>query len=204
MGLRGTVGRGGEVARRVRDQVLADAQLWADGVDVPADKVPLDAGFHDLPDRLLADFRTNGAKSELARIKAAADRLSGEDAERRRAGDRRICTRGPARPEACCHQYYNEVSGDAPRPARGFTSRGNNVDNDVLLDLQRLLQSRGDQWGLVCISKSGGTLETAAGFRILLHDLKASLGKDAGELAKYVIPVTGKSGKLFDLSSARL
>jgi glucose-6-phosphate isomerase len=185
-----------------RDEVLADAQLWADGVEVPAEKVPLDAGFHDLPDRLLADFRNHGAKSELARIKAAADRLSGEVDSVVVLGIGGSYMGARALLEACCHQYYNEVEATMRRGRPRIYFEGNNVDNDALLDLQRLLQSRGDQWGLVCISKSGGTLETAAAFRILLHDLKASLGKDSGELAKFVIPVTGKTGKLFDLSQA--
>jgi glucose-6-phosphate isomerase len=185
-----------------RDEVLADAQLWADGVEVPAEKVPLDAGFHDLPDRLLADFRNHGAKSELARIKAAADRLSGEVDSVVVLGIGGSYMGARALLEACCHQYYNEVEPTMRRGRPRIYFEGNNVDNDALLDLQRLLQSRGDQWGLVCISKSGGTLETAAAFRILLHDLKASLGKDSGELAKFVIPVTGKTGKLFDLSQA--
>ena len=185
-----------------RDEVLADAQLWADGVEVPAEKVPLDAGFHDLPDRLLADFRNHGVKSELARIKAAADRLSGEVGSVVVLGIGGSYMGARALLEACCHQYYNEVEPTMRRGRPRIYFEGNNVDNDALLDLQRLLQSRGDQWGLVCISKSGGTLETAAAFRILLHDLQASLGKDAGELAKFVIPVTGKSGKLFDLSQA--
>jgi len=38
--------------------------------------------------------------------------------------------------------------------------------------------------------------------RVLLHDLRASLGSDAKELAKLIIPVTGRSGKLFDLANA--
>lgn len=185
-----------------RDEVLADAQLWADGVEAPAEKVPLDAGFHDLPDRLLADFRTNGPRSELARIKASADRLSGEVDSVVVLGIGGSYMGARALLEACCHQYYNEVEPAMRRGRPRMYFEGNNVDNDALLDLQRLLQSRGDQWGLVCISKSGGTLETAAAFRILLHDLKASLGKDSGELAKFVIPVTGKTGKLFELSQA--
>jgi glucose-6-phosphate isomerase len=60
-----------------RDEVLADAQLWADAVkEIPAEKQPLDAGFHELPDRLLADLRTHGAQSEVGQIKAAANRLA--------------------------------------------------------------------------------------------------------------------------------
>src|SRR5688500_16598369 len=59
-----------------RDQVIAGAQLWADGVEIPPEKQPLDAGFHELPDRLLAEYRSHGARSEVGRIKVAADRLS--------------------------------------------------------------------------------------------------------------------------------
>ena len=160
-----------------RDEVLADAQLWADGVEPSADKDPLDAGFHELPDRLLGDFRSHGANSELARIKAAADRLSAEAQSVVVLGIGGSYMGARALLEACCHQYYNEVEPAMRRGRPRIYFEGNNVDNDALLDLQRLLQSRGDQWGLVCISKSGGTLETAAAFRILLHDLKAPVGQ---------------------------
>jgi glucose-6-phosphate isomerase len=54
----------------------------------------------------------------------------------------------------------------------------------------------------VCISKSGGTLETAAAFRILLRDLRASVGSGGKELGKLIVPVTGTSGKLFELAKA--
>jgi glucose-6-phosphate isomerase len=185
-----------------RDEALADAQLWADGVDVAPEKQPLDAGFHELPDRLLADFRSHGAKSELARIKSGADRLSAavEDVVVLGIGGSYMGAR--AMLEACCHQYHNEVAPMMRRGRPRIYFEGNNVDNDALLDLQRLLQSRGDQWGIVVISKSGGTLETAVAFRVLIHDLRASLGSDARDLAKFVIPVTGKSGKLFELAKA--
>jgi glucose-6-phosphate isomerase len=79
---------------------------------------------------------------------------------------------------------------------------GNNVDNDAFLDLVRLVESRGDAWGIVVISKSGGTLETAAAFRLLLNELRATLGSERAELCKLVIPVTGTSGKLFELAKA--
>lgn len=185
-----------------RDEVLANAQLWADGVEPSAEMSPCDAGFHDLPDRMLADYRNFGAASELAAIKAAADRLSAAAHSVVILGIGGSYMGARAMMEACCHHHYNEVEPMMRRGRPRIYFEGNNVDNDALLDLQRLLQSRGDQWGLVCISKSGGTLETAAAFRILLADLKASLGKDAGDIAKYVIPVTGKSGKLFELSKA--
>jgi glucose-6-phosphate isomerase len=186
-----------------RDEALADAQLWADAVaEIPPEKKPLDAGFHELPDRLLSQFRSHGARSELGRIKAAADRMSAavQDVVVLGIGGSYMGAR--AMLEACCHQFHNEVAPMMRRGRPRIYFEGNNVDNDAMLDLQRLLQSSGDQWGIVVISKSGGTLETAAAFRVLLHDLRASLGSDAKELAKLIIPITGRSGKLFDLAGA--
>ncbi|MCA9236073.1 MAG: glucose-6-phosphate isomerase, partial [Planctomycetales bacterium] len=85
---------------------------------------------------------------------------------------------------------------------------GNNVDNDAMQGLLDLL-GRGapasgveDRWGIVVISKSGGTLETAAAFRVLLRNLSDACGGDAKKLAELVVPVTGTSGKLFDLATA--
>jgi glucose-6-phosphate isomerase len=181
---------------------MSDAQLWADGVDVPPEKRPLDAGFHELPDRLLAEFRSHGAKSEVARIKAAADRLGAavDDVVVLGIGGSYMGAR--ALLEGCCHQYYNEVPEMMRRGRPRIYFEGNNVDNDALLDLERLLQGRGDSWGIVVISKSGGTLETAAAFRILLRDLKASLSREAADVGKFVLPVTGTSGKLFELARA--
>jgi glucose-6-phosphate isomerase len=185
-----------------RDEVLADAQLWADGVEPPAEKQPLDAGFHELPDRILGDFRTNGPKSELGRIRATADRLSAAVGSVVVLGIGGSYMGARALLESCCHAYHNEVSATMRRGRPRMYFEGNNVDGDALLDLVRLLESRGDQWGIVVISKSGGTLETAAAFRILLDELRATLGADAAKLGQFVVPVTGTSGKLFDLARA--
>src|SRR3990172_389334 len=61
-----------------RDEVLSDALLWASRGDVPPEKKPLDAGFHELPERLLADLRTEHSASEVAKLQAPADRLAAE------------------------------------------------------------------------------------------------------------------------------
>ncbi len=108
--------------------------------------------------------------------------------------------------EACCHPYHNELS----RGQRGGRPRmyfeGNNVDNDAVQGLLDLLRSgdwsRGvdERWALIVISKSGGTLETAAAFRLFLSALQDACGADQETIAKLVIPITGTSGKLFDLS----
>jgi glucose-6-phosphate isomerase len=125
--------------------------------------------------------------------------------------------------EACCHPFHNELS----RGERGGKPRmyfaGNNDDNDAaqgLLDLlehsQRARQTSAspaalqtgmsvpptDRWAIIVTSKSGGTLETAAAFRIFLARLRESLGDDRELLGKHVVPVTGPSGRLFELAKA--
>ena len=186
-----------------RDEVLADGKLWADGGAVPAAKDPLDAGFQELPERLLAEYRKEGEASEVGQILATANRLA--------AAVDRVLVLGiggsymgaRALMEACCHPYHNEL----PRAARGNRPRisyeGNNVDNDAMQGLFDLLGSEADSsWGIAVISKSGGTLETASAFRILLGKLRDACGGDAKQLAERVVPVTGTSGKLFDLATA--
>ena len=185
-----------------RDEVLADAKLWADRGDVPPEKDPLDAGFHELPNRLLTEYGQQGAASEVARLQATADRIAS-------AVDRVVVLGiggsymgARALMEACCHPYHNQL----PREARGNRPRisfeGNNVDNDAMQGLFDVLATEGDSgWAINVISKSGGTLETAAAFRILLGKLRAACGSDQ-RLSELVVPVTGTSGKLFDLATA--
>ena len=96
-----------------REEVLADAQLWADGVDVPAEKIPLDAGFHYLPNRLLAEYEQKGSDSEVGKIKATADRIAAEVDRVLVLGIGGSYMGARALLEACCHPYYNEL----PRPA---------------------------------------------------------------------------------------
>lgn len=186
----------------VRDEVLNDVKLWESGSAIPKEKDPLDAGFFRMPDRLLNELRERGAASELGRIKATADRLAGEVDTAVVLGIGGSYMGGRALFEALCHGYYNEVDTPMRRGRPRIYFEGNNVDNDALLDLVRLLESRGDRWSIVVISKSGGTLETAVAFRVLLRELRATLGNKAGQIGQFVVPVTGNSGKLFELSQA--
>jgi len=195
-----------------RDETLADLKLWHAKGPVPAAKQPLDAGFMDLPDRLLADYKANRKTSELGRILATAARL--------RESIDRVVVLGiggsymgaRALLEACCHPYHNELS----RAERGGKPRiyfeGNNVDNDALQGLldvfgchnpaAKMSADPRDRWGILVISKSGGTLETAAAFRTFWNALLKSLGGDRAALAQLIVPVTGESGRLFELSKA--
>jgi glucose-6-phosphate isomerase len=185
-----------------RDEVLADVLLWDAGGAVPKDKEPLDAGFFGMPDRLLAELQVRGAESELGRLKATADRLAGAVDSAVVLGIGGSCMGARALLEALCHEYHNEVDTPMRRGRPRMYFEGNNADNDAILDLVRLLESRGDRWAIVVISKSGGTLETAVAFRVLLRELRATLGNKANQIGELVVPVTGKSGKLFDLAKA--
>jgi glucose-6-phosphate isomerase len=110
--------------------------------------------------------------------------------------------------DACCEPYFNELSrGDrGSRPRMYF--EGNNVDNDASQGLLKLLgagkqaNSVEDRWAIVVISKSGGTIETAVAFRQYFSALRKSCGGDGKMLSEIVIPVTGKTGRLFELATA--
>jgi glucose-6-phosphate isomerase len=190
-----------------RDEMLADLELWKRG-EAEERKQPLDAGFIDLPDRLLADYKRDRRGSELGRILATAKRI-------RDAVDRVVVLGiggsymgARALMEACCHPYHNELSrGDRGGKPRMYFE-GNNVDNDAtqgLLDLLghgRAAHDLSDRWAIVVISKSGETLETATALRIFLKSLEHSLSSDRALVAHHVVPVTGKSGRLFELAEA--
>ncbi len=199
----------GPKLQAARREVLdEDLSLFRDGGPIPAKKQPLDAGFLDLPERLLSENVDRKAAGELGRILDTAKRL-------RDAVDRVVVLGiggsymgARALMDACCEPYFNELS----RADRGGRPRmyfeGNNVDNDASQGLLRLLGAGSkaggvdDRWAIVVISKSGGTLETAVSLRQFLAALRDSCGGDAQQLAQLVVPVTGTSGRLFDLAKA--
>lgn len=190
----------------IRDEVLeVDLPMFHSGKDVPVEKQPLDAGFTDLPDRLLAEYRKSPESSELGQILATARRLSSEVERVVVLGIGGSYMGARALLESCALPYYNELS----RKARGdwpqIYFEGNNVDNDAAVGLIDLLEEPNSSgkpapWGVVVISKSGGTLETAVSLRIFLRALRKNVGSDS--IAHRLVPITGKSGKLFDLSTA--
>ena len=151
---------------------------------------PLDAGFVNLPERLLDQERPL-----LDRITAAGDRLAKEVDRVLVLGIGGSYMGARALFEACCHPYHNEIS----RQRRGGRPRiyfeGNNADNDAVQGLLDLVEGS-DDWGIIVISKSGGTLETAVAFRIFLDALRKSCGGDVEKFRRRVIPITGESGRL--------
>ena len=190
-----------------RDEVLIeDAKLYAEGTNIPEEKQPLDAGFLEMPERILDAYQSDRENSELGRILKTANRL-GEMVDKvvvLGIGGSYMGAR--ALMEACCHPYHNELGRDQRGGKPRMYFEGNNVDNDwsqALLDFLEM-DSKGDgpegKWAIVVISKSGGTLETAAALRQFYAKLKSAVGEE--QLADYVVPVTGESGKLASLADA--
>lgn len=188
-----------------REMLEDDLTLWANGKDIPAAKQPLDAGFHELPERLLDDYQSDRAISDLGRILKAAKRL-GELVDKVVVlGSGGAYMGARALMETCCDPYHNEMT----RGQRGGKPRmyfeGNHFDNDWAQSLLQFLaaDSRGEgpegNWGIIVISKSGSTLETAAALRIFIGALKSKVGED--RLAEFVVPVTGRTGELADLTA---
>ena len=87
-----------------------DLREFHDGTEVPPERNPLDAGFMDLPDRLLAGYDQHRDDSELGQILATARRI-------RETVDRVVVLGiggsymgARALMDACCEPYYNEHS----------------------------------------------------------------------------------------------
>lgn len=194
--------------QRVRRQVLDGDLAESRSGLIPPDHQPLDAGFVDLPENTLDDYVSAAAESLLGRILATARRLRDQVDRVVILGIGGSFAAGRALMGACCEPYFNELT----RAQRGCRPRiyfaGNNVDNDDAQGLLKLLvEGRSpkrleDRWAILVISKSGETLEPAIAFRQYLAALRKFYGGDEGRVAELVVPVTGRSGRLHDLSAA--
>lgn len=186
-----------------------ELEMLAGKKPIPDSMQPLDAAFFDMPERLLREYEADRQGSELARLFRTANRMH-ETVDRvvvLGIGGSYMGAR--ALMEGCCQPYWNELS----RAQRGSKPRlyfeGNNVDNDASQGLLHLLgantgrvaKTLEERWGLVVISKSGGTLETAAAFRQFLAALEASCCGDKELVKQLVVPVTGDGGKLHKMAT---
>lgn len=192
-----------------KGEVLADLNLLRSGEVIPAYKQPLDAGFIDLPDRLLTEYRENTEGSELSRILKAAEEL-------RTILDRVVVigiggsymgTRSLF--EARCHPHHNELSRAERNGVPRMYFVGYSVDNDIsqgLLDIlgrSRRPQNLDERWGIIGVSKSGATLEPAIAFRQFFNFLlRATDGTDWAR--RLVLLVTGPDSKLHQLGKRAL
>jgi glucose-6-phosphate isomerase len=195
---------------KLRDEICdIDVKMLAGQIATPDTKQPLDAGFYLLPEQLLSEYEADRQTSELGRILKTTKQLMSEVDRIVVLGIGGSYMGAKALMDACCQPYFNELT----RGQRGSRPRiyfeGNNVDNDAsqgllhLLGADRQLVASGvdDSWGIVVISKSGGTLETASAFRQYLSALETNCGGDRDKVRSRVIPVTGNSGKLHQFAT---
>ncbi len=194
--------------QEIQKEILEiDEGLYASG-EIPAEKQPLDHGFIRLPEQMLETYRRHREGSELGQVLQIAKQMQDSVDRVVVLGIGGSYMGARALLESCCQPYFNELT----RAERGGKPRmyfeGNNVDNDALQGLLHLLRPARagagsttstieDRWGLIVISKSGGTLETALAFRLFLQALRDSAGEEA--LPKLVFTVSCASGRLSDI-----
>ncbi|HVK19436.1 MAG TPA: glucose-6-phosphate isomerase [Fimbriiglobus sp.] len=192
-----------QALEKVRGQVAAERSLQ----NPPARLQPLQAGFIDLPQQQLDAFRRKGDASELGKVNRLAARL--------RENCDRVVVLGiggsyigaKALFDALCHTYHNELPSKMRMGKPRMYFEGNNFDNDTLADLLELLENTcvdpelpAERWGAIVISKSGGTLETAAAYRAVRSEAAKYYGPKSDWLKKLIVPITGPAGKLRDLA----
>ncbi len=189
----------------VRGQVAAERELQ----NPPPRLQPLQAGFIDLPQKTLDSFRRKGDASELGRVLRLAQRLK-ENADRVVVlGIGGSYLGAKALFDALCHGYHNELPAKMRMGKPRVYFEGNNVDNDALAELLELFENAcvdpelaEERWGAIVISKSGGTMETAAAYRAVRAEMTKFYGPKSGWLNQLLVPVTGPNGKLRDLARA--
>ncbi|MEZ6046075.1 MAG: glucose-6-phosphate isomerase [Planctomycetaceae bacterium] len=190
-----------------RSETLADVELLTSGAAIPPAKQPLDSGFIMLPANLLAEQEKSGAASLLGEMKATAEKRSAVDRFVVLGIGALTWVCGP-----CLKHSATHITMSSSRAARGDIPRlyfgGNNIDNDDTAGLLEVLKSASNyadlanRWGMTVISKSGGTLETAVAFRLFRDVLEECYGASSKEVTELVVPITGETGKLRDLSNA--
>jgi glucose-6-phosphate isomerase len=175
--------------------------------DYPADWQPLDTGFVNLPEELLAAKKKEKTTSELARVKQATDRL------------RKLCDRvvllgiggssmgTRALFGALCDPNHNELTRGERRRAPRIYFEGDNVDSDSFRSLVELLRTKctdptrtATRYGIIVISKSGTTLETSAAFRILRRQAKEFYREHPEIYRQLVVAVTGEGSRLWQVA----
>jgi len=190
---------------QVRGQVAAEREV----IEPRPEQQPLQPGFIDLPTRLLDSLRRKGDGSEIGRILKLAAMLRDEV-------DRVIVLGiggsylGPrALIEALCPAGHNELPPNDRVGKPRLYFEGNGFDNDSLQELLDLLEKtcidpeiREERWGVIVISKSGETLETAAAYRVFRAEAARFYGAQSPRCKQLIVPITGAKGRLRELCKA--
>jgi len=189
----------------VRGQVAAEREL----LNPPAKLQPLQAGFIDLPQKMLDQYRRKGDASELGKLLRIANRLKENTDRCVVLGIGGSYLGAKALFDSLCHTFHNELPSKMRMGKPRIYFEGNNLDNDALQDLLELLENTcvepevaEERWGIIVISKSGGTLETATAYRVFRAEMAKFYGPKSEWLNQLIVPVTGPRGKLRDLARA--
>jgi len=190
---------------QMRSQVAAERDL----LQPAADQLPLDAGFIDLPQKTLDDQRRKGDASVLGQVLKTASNLRSQVDRVAILGIGGSYLGPRALFEALRSIYHNELNAETRLGTPRFYFEGNNFDTDAFQELLDLLQTtcvdpelREERWGVVVISKSGGTLETSVAYRILRREAAEYYGSRSDWLRQAFVPITGTTGKLRELCKA--
>jgi glucose-6-phosphate isomerase len=181
---------------QVRSQVATERDLK----QVSPEMLPLQAGFIDLPQKLLDQHRRQQDASLLGRVLKIAGRIRDEVDRFVILGVGGSYLGARALFEALRSSYHNEL----PVKNRSGTPRihfeGNNVDNDSLAELFEMLSitcvdpdSREERWGVAVINKSGNTLETAVAYRAIRREAQEYYGNHSPRTKNLIVPITAET-----------
>ena len=194
-----------QLVTTIRGRVAAERELQN---PPPKDK-PLDAGFIDFPQKLLDQYRRKQDASELGKVIRIANRLK-EDVDRvvvLGIGGSYLGAR--ALFDSLCHAHHNEMPAKLRMGKPRIYFEGNTVDNDPLQELFELLENTcvdpalpEERWGAIVISKSGGTMETAAAYRAVRNEVQRYYGPKNPLAKRAIVAITGATGKLRELVKA--
>ncbi len=190
---------------QVRSQVAAERELQ----EVPPEQRPLEAGFIDLPQKMLDDHRRKAEASVLGRVVSTANRLR-EFADRIVVLGAGNATLGPrALFEAVKSAYHNYLSPSARLGTPRLHFEGNHLDNDALQDMMDLLQvtcvdpeKQRERWAVIVVSKGETALETAAAYRVFRHEAAEFYGLRSPRIKQAIVPIAGPNARLRALCKA--
>jgi glucose-6-phosphate isomerase len=188
-----------------RSQVAADREMR----NVPPESLPLDAGFIDLPQNALDNYRRKGDNSELGRTIALANRLR-EEADRIVFLGAGCAYLGPsALFDALLPVHHNERSPETRLGVPRIYFEGNTADNDSLQDLLDLLgitcvepERREERWGVVVLGDGGAALEPPVAHRVFRREAAEYYGLRSPWLTKLFAAVAAANSKVRDLFRA--
>jgi glucose-6-phosphate isomerase len=204
---------------QVRGQIAAERDLKQVSPDLVLDKgpgvskigfqtsvpEPIEAGFIDLPQKQLDDFRRKGDMSILGRILALATRLRSQVDRVVVLGSGGFSFGARALFKALRSAYHNELPSDTRLGVPRIYFEGDSPDSDSLQELLDLLQTtcvdpqiREECWGVIVIGSSEGTLETMAALRAFRREAAEYYGLHSERLREVFVPVTGLVSRLRD------